>query len=257
VTIITVLFVGLIAHVNQPRSLDNTAVLLVAPHHNPQLLIPDTATMVDPDDDFLSKQPRRDEVYDRYEIDVTDWRVRLSGTRGMFCDHPQEVLDTVPRLQHLAPKCSLKQAVIDRQTGGPFAAFFDYRGGRLGVADYLQKQLEFKPKAGGGPTFQCASCRMRYTAELEGNYAYLTLNKGTETHVIRVPANSTIEVSNVPDPNERPNSHFDLYYEIFENCTNDIDVLPSGTDCAQKQNHICNPGTPPYPFADCTNSQWP
>ncbi len=251
---ITVLFVGLIAHVNQPGSLDNTAVMLIAPSHEAKVLVPVEATPVDPDDDWLFTHPRPNDVYDRYEIKVTGWTIRLSGTRGMFCDHPQDVLDHVPRLQSLTPKCRrLKQEVRDRKPGGPFASFFDYRGGRLYIADYLQMKLKYTPTDGGKVDERCASCRLRYDADLTGDYAYLTFKKGSEVHTIRVPSNTVIEVDNFPKT--KTNGHFDMFFEVFENCSSNVDVEQSTSACDKKR--ICNPGMPPFPFGDCTNSQYP
>lgn len=251
---IFVIFVGLIAHVNQPGSFDNTAVLIRAGGHVPLLLISADSKSVDPDDYWLLGFPRPDDVNDRYFIDLDNWSVTLSGTRGIFCNHPSEFLEHVPRLKTLLPKCGdLKKAVRDRQPNGEFAAFFDFRGGHVETIDYLKKQLDYTPT--GGTTFtRCASCRTRYVADLDGDSAVLTFKRGAETHKVRVPANTIIEVQNFPMVYS--GSHFHEFFKLFENCPDDAATVAKSTEnCDQKR--ICNPTDPPFPFGDCTNSQWP
>lgn len=263
---ITVIFVGLIAQVNQPGSFDNTAVVIDAPNHQcPRILISSDSKPVDPTDEWLLKESppdpdcdpplvRRPDELNTYVISAKNMSVRLSGTRGVFCDHPQDILDHLPRLKDVAPKCTrLKPSVRKRIPQRDVAwGFFDYRGGHLQAVDYLAKKLQYN-KSGAQPF--CAACRVTYVADLNGDSAILTFTDPTGTHVIRVPANSTIEIQNIPTINT--GSHFHEFSRIFENC-NDGDfttVDETNDDC--ESSRICNASERAFPFADCTNSQYP
>jgi hypothetical protein len=250
---IIVVFAGLIAHVNQPLSFDNTAVLIRALDHEAMILIPSDSVAENPADEWLLQFERPDEL-NVYRIPLADRTVRLSGTRGVFCDRPQDILDHVPRLRSLAPTCGgLKEHVRERIPDAEFASFFDYRGGELKTIDYLRNQLK-STAANGDEHYQCASCRVAYAAELRDDHAVLTFKDASGTHKIVVPAGSKIEVQNSPVLNT--GSHFHEFYKIFENCTADdtATVEESARPCVRSR--ICNPVIP-YPFGDCTNSQYP
>jgi hypothetical protein len=258
---ITIIFMGLIAHVNQPWSLNNTAVIPNAPGHRAEMKIPKGA-MLNQDDPWF-KQKLNQETY---VIPLQGIKVRVNKTRGVFSGLTPELIAAMPPLKTLAPLCKLKDEVRKRTTTSNLASFIDYRGGRLSPDTYFSEKLviEDTPWKNG----RCVVCRIRYEADLSGNEGEIVFTQADGTkHVARIATNSVLEVENTPVAGEGMNahdaaaaaegqSHFQEHYSIFKPC-NRPKGLRSEEKCDKKEICPFTAGLAPVPFADCTNSHYP
>lgn len=184
---IAIIFIGLIVQVNQPMSFDNTAVLIGAAEHQPRLVIPWQSVM-NPDDPWLSKQPR---VGSDVEIDLTGATVRVKGTRGVFSDLKDTFTDGSPSLRRISPGCELRDEVKNRQiVPGELAAYVDFRGGEVMPESYLPKKIIFTGKEKNS---HCAVCRARYEADLRGDHAILIYKKKVQIPDCKTPPCETEE----------------------------------------------------------------
>lgn len=279
---IIIIFFGLIVHVNQPDSFDDTAVLPAAPFHVQKMLIP-VGSVLNPQDAWVQRQPQ---VGSNYEISLENLDVRLQGTTGTFCNK-DAIVTAVPKLPTISPRCGgLKRAVRERDNTSKLVAYVDYGAGKLSVESYFPKKLGFGKDPDKDPQ-SCVACRVRYEGTLAGDEALLvfTEENGT-THEIRVSKGAQLEVQNLPE--YMLGKHFHFHYEILNDCDDGTDTF-IGKDCtesaicdvaAQKNAEKAHPleslvqkaagvlklhqllpfmhaHDEPFPLADCTNSQYP
>jgi prepilin-type processing-associated H-X9-DG protein len=244
---LVIIFLGLMVHVNQPFSLDNTVVIPRVEHHVPELRIPENAVL-NPQDPWV-KQFHHDPE-DEYVIPLRGRKFRIAGTRGMFSDKHSTFFAAAPRLGQLAQRCELRDEVRNRQITAELVSYIDYRAGRLTVESYFPRMLEFEsgPLAGK----HCVACKTRYEADLRGDRAQLVFADG---HVVVIAGNSAIEVDNLPEPGETSTGHFSRAYTIFKDGCEGPRAYPSG-QC--KNTPVCRfQVEPPFPDADCTNTNYP
>lgn len=215
---IAIIFVGLIVQVNQPWSLDNTAVLPNAPGHKAELVIPKSALAVDGE---IGQVPHT-EVNGHIVIDLKNVDVRVRGTRGMFNRRTREYKEAVPSLKRVGGCRGLHEAVRRRdqngkrdENGNPeIASFIDIRGGRMVPHTYGEKRLTFD-----GTDFQnrCAACSVMYEAELRDPTALLVFRVGNNDPVdVHLRKGSEILVRNIP--NEPTDGHFHHALGVFREC---------------------------------------
>lgn len=258
--LITIIFFGLIVHVNQPLSLANTAVLPYAPYHAQILHVPARA-LDDPNDSLIKDQQitTYDANADEYLINLNGFAVEVEGTRGIFSDLKQELVDSEPPLQKLAPTCRLRTEVRNRTyVANDLVAYIDYRGGRLTPLNYYWNQLKFPDSS--DQTLKngiCVNCKVQYEADLRGNTATLEFtDPNGKKHDLVIKGNSRLTVTNLLDPKQKPMNHFDYHYKVLTNC--DPVHGYRGNPCGKE---YCPEGTrngdSPFPDADCTNSHFP
>ncbi len=244
---LVIIFFGLMVHVNQPFSFDNTVVIPRVEHHDPVLRIPENAVL-NPQDPWV-RQFLHD-AEDEYVIPLEGRKLRVEGTRGVFSDKHATFFAAAPRLRQLAQKCELRPEVRKRQITAELGSYIDYRGGRLTTESYFFKMLKFEsgPLAGK----HCIACKTRYEVDLRGDQAQLAFADG---HVVVIAGNSAIEVNNVPPDAETSSGHFSRTYAIFKGECEGPRVHSSD---ACKNTPVCRFELPvPFPDADCTNTNYP
>jgi hypothetical protein len=259
--LITIIFFGLIVHVNQPLSLANTAVLPYAPYHTAILHVPASA-LVDPNDSLIKDQQitKYDANEQEYLINLNGFSVQVEGTRGIFSGLKQELVDSEPPLHKLAPTCRLRTEVRNRTyVANDLVAYIDYRGGRLTPLNYYRDQLKFPDSS--DVTLKngiCVNCKVKYEADLRDNTATLGFTDANgKEHDLVIKGNSTLTVTNLLQWRQRMN-HFDYHYKVLTNC-DPVHAEP-GDLCGKDS---CRPGANLldakvlFPDADCTNSHFP
>jgi hypothetical protein len=254
---ITIIFIGMIIHVNQPWSFDNTAVLPYEKDHVAELRIP-VGAVVEPDE-WIKKKLNRSG--DTYVIALPGLDVRVKGTRGVFSRKRDDFMAAVPSLRKIAPKCGkLRPEVVDRkQVAEKLASYIDYRGGRVMPHTFLPLMLFFSGVGNEWKTEHCVVCEVLYKAKLRHDEALLVIKGDGEPKRVHIAGDSTLEVHNLPK--DGGDGHFIHHYNVFKPCEDA--KLPStggkcksGTICAQAM--IDDDGDDaPAPGEDCTNSQWP
>lgn len=261
---IIIIFVGLIVHVNQPWSLDNTAVLPMAPSHAAELAIP-YQSLIEPDEDWVKSLPREDE--DRIVIELENHSVRLKGSRGIFSNLTDAYQDAIISLSKVKGSCGrLREEVRSRQPGADLAAYFDYRGGRMSPHTYLYQKLSF-PNTPLEPE-RCAPCSAVYDADLRGDEARLILRdkKNKTERVLRIRGGAELIVRNVPKEDTAP--HFKHVYSIYEKCEEsgvepfpDTDCTEKGPICRNTDKKLAGRWVPKegsrFPGSDCTQTGEP
>lgn len=251
---LTIIFIGLIMHVNQPGSLDNTAVLPYAPHHEAKMVIPYAAIEgpVDPEWDSITCDT------EECTVELAGYTVTVGGTKGVFSRMSADLVDAMPSITILAPKCGgLRAEVRNRRRGAnEFTAFIDYRGGRRRLVSTFNEKASF-PSKPPWDVERCLACEVAYESDLEGDYATLSFASHEHGGVrqLLIKRGWTLRVEHLyEDGTQDPDkpSHFGYYYRIFEK-TNCEQPLPwvSETPCPDPHCKI------PFPQADCTNSTYP
>jgi prepilin-type processing-associated H-X9-DG protein len=244
---LVITFLGLMVHVNQPFSLDNTVVIPRVSHHVPELRIPENAVL-NSEDPWVKQFLH--EFEDEYIIPLGGQKFRVKGTRGMFSDKHPTVFAAAPRLGQLARACDLRDEVRQRQITAELVSYIDYRGGRLTTESYFARMLKFESGPFAGE--HCVACKIRYEADLNGDRAQLVFADG---HVVVIAGNSAIGVNNVPQPGETSTGHFSHTYAIFKDGCKGPSARGSG-QC--KNTPVCKfEVEPPFPDADCTNTNYP
>jgi hypothetical protein len=256
---LVILFFGLIVHVNQPWSLDNTAVLPDAEHHHPVMSIPKSALAV-PDDPWLKGSCANDPCV----VKLKGFNVRVKGTRGWFSKMSPELIAALPSLKDLAPGCrGLRKEVRDRvPLLDELASFVDYRGGRRSVETYYKQKAAFEDGPQPWKDPRCLTCKLRYEAELDGSEITLTFTEKStgKTHDVRIKGDSTLEVTHIPDKYDP--GHFGFAYNIFEPDERCVGLSPMVYPDKLCDNY-CDTGNTavstasPFPQADCTNTGYP
>ena len=247
---IIIIFFGLITHVNQPMSLDNTAVLPHAKHHVALLLVPRglIAPIITPEDRWLSQWVNGDGTY---AIKLDGLKVRLKGTRGIFADLKETHQKHVPKLSRLVPNCSrLKAAVLNRTPNTQFSSFFDYRAGDVEPYEYFGAMAYFPDSQESSP--RCVACKVKFEALLRDDHAVLVFEEKDGTkHTYQVAGNSILTVQNIPT--QPTKGHYVHHYTVLENCWGP--ALENMGECINTPK--CKLGIVPYPGIDCANSQYP
>ncbi|HUP61519.1 MAG TPA: hypothetical protein VNA69_13985 [Thermoanaerobaculia bacterium] len=258
---ITIIFIGLIAHVNQPWSFDNTAVVVNAHGHTANMSIP-TSAVVNHDDPWLRQWPQ---INNSYVIPLKGLRVRLENTRGVFSDRSQTLIDSVPPLKKLAPTCKLKREIVARAKTDDVVAYIDYRGGRVSPDMFFAEKLVFEGTEWNDG--RCVACRIRYDADLRGDEARLVFTDSDNEHVLRVAGNSTVEVQNAPTVGTgfsiagATSGHFGHHYSILQCDRAPVRPVLNGVcdkpDVCLTPSSTPTPFPTPTPFGDCTGSNYP
>jgi hypothetical protein len=249
-TTLVIIFWGLMVHVNQPRSLDNTVVIPRIPDHVRELRIPENAVL-NPGDQWVTQFFYN--ASDEYRIPLENRKFRVEGTRGMFSDKHPTFFAAAPRLGQLAPHCQLRDEVRKREITEDLISYVDYRGGRLTTESYFSNRLWFSGGPLGGR--HCVACKTRYEADLQSDRARLDFG---ENHVVVIAGNSAIEVRNIPD-STGTGDHFSHSYAIFKD---DCEGYRGVADGPCKSTPVCKYEgpeelPPPFPDADCTNTNYP
>jgi hypothetical protein len=264
---LVIIFFGLVTHVNQPWSLDNTAVLPAVHGHAAELKIPKSAV--------IEPAPWLDafDAGSEYVIPLAGLQVRVRNTRGMFTDKRPEFFASVPRLKQLAPRLKLARIVRRRQESKRLSAFIDYRGGRVTTDSFYAQKLILKP---GDTTGSCVACKVRYEADLRSGEAQLIFRRGLAHDVVRIAGGSTLNVNNILTADSIPSeSHLGSVFSIFEGGSSQDfekgDACDSSPLCDSVEEIalLTNAATqrssaglealppPPFPGPDCTNSHYP
>lgn len=220
---ILIIFVGLIAQVNQPWSFDNTAVIPVAEGHIPTMSIP-LHSVIGPDKWVTDHAADGSTVV----INLMHVKVRVTGTRGIFSDLMYDyVYGSVP-VGTIAPTCKLRKEVRNREYAEDIAAYIDYRGGHMMPESYLRYQLSFENTAWSIP--RCAVCTAAYKAELRGDSATLLITELEEPrpsnheprtpsasaiHTIKIAPGTEVIVRNLPERTVK-GGHFHALLNIYE-----------------------------------------
>ena len=265
---LVIIFFGLVTHVNQPWSLDNTAVLPAAHGHAAEMSIPKSA-VIDPQP-WLSQFERQT----AYVIPLQGMNVRVKNTRGMFSDKRPEFFASVPRLKKLAPGLKLSRAVRRRLGSEQLSAFVNYRGGRLTTESFYAQKLIL---GSGDSSGTCVACKVRYEADLRDGEAQLVFIRGTEQNLVRIAGGSKLDVNNILTADAIPSeSHLGSVFSIFDGGSSR--EFERGDACDQSP--LCDGleeleafeaamaveaplvegqsvGPAPFPGPDCTNSHYP
>jgi len=247
---IFIIFIGLIVHVNQPWSLDNTAVLPYghdATAHTPTIEIPYTS--------ILNPTPEMQNglVNGYYVVNLQGIDVRVEGVRGMFSTMSKELEDALVPLKKVATGCKLRREVRDRTlTDTKLASFIDYRGGQREPDLYLPKKLTF---SNTDINNRCIVCSIKYTGTLRGDTATFAFKRAGDKEPfkrIQVKAGANVIVRNRPNnPNTR---HFMHVFDIYEGCKTVTLPQPPAEPCTLPNCETEHRGTgnAPAPGEDCT-----
>gem|GEM_PF-3398052 len=257
---IFIVFAGLIAQVNQPWSLNNTAVLPYAPHHVAEMRVP-YQSIVDPPSWVNELKKEKD---GNVVIPLEGVVVQVKGTRGVFSGLQKPYVDASIPMKTVASKCQLRDEVKKRSVRKKdLVAFIDYRGGRVYVDSYLKRMLHFnEPGAGEWAKDKCAVCRIHYEAELRGSEATLVITRtdwdtGTiTTQKLRVKGGAHLSVSNKPRAagpylGGPKDEHYPYLYNIYRSCSGKPTPQIGDLCTAVPDTMICNLN-PPDPGDDCT-----
>jgi hypothetical protein len=249
---IYIIFIGLIVQVNQPWSLDNTAVLPYghdATAHTPTIEIPYTS-IVNP-----TAEMKNALVNGYYVVNLKGMDVRVEGIRGMFSTMSKELVDALVPLKKVTTGCRLRREVRDRTlTDTKLASFIDYRGGWREPDLYLPKKLTF-PNT--DIINRCIVCSVKYTGTLRGDTATLAFKRaGDKEPSMRIQVKAGAEVIVRNRPKNPATKHFMHVFDIYEGCKTTQVPQPPADECnlpnCRDTSRGTGPGHATAPGEDCT-----
>lgn len=216
----SVIFRGLISHVQHEFKTDTTAVLIYDQHHTPVLVVSS--------EDLLRWHgdiPEPDQSGGLFSFSLERQHVRILGVRGILTRHVRGFDEHVPRLSSVLDdpdprKNKVKQAVHDKEPREEVYAYFDYEDGTIEPLECYSTAVVFDPPHGDDP--ECLVMNTRYAVEMDSPSVKLELthlDDGTRGW-IEVRRDATIRVSN----RAGEGNHFHMYREI---CTTRLIRIPT------------------------------
>jgi hypothetical protein len=216
--IVTIVFIGLIAHMDLPRS--NTAVMVKADQHDPAMKI------------FRADGG----VEGPYDIDGK--LVRISPGKGSSYPSRAHLRGTTPELDDITEgKCKVRKPIVDRKRDSSVFAYIDYEGGDLGALAYQDKMIYFAHgKRWSAP--RCAACGTQLDLEVDqGKPIVITVcdvddpNNAAKQTKYTINGDDWVVFRNAPNTIVS-GDHFLHFYELFESCNpNDGVMVAQNKDC--------------------------
>jgi hypothetical protein len=216
---VAIIFVGLIVQVNQPWSLDNTAVLPNVDDHTAEMVIQLNDLAVPQEVLQVGGQAANNNTV---VVPLKGVDVRVRGTKGMFNRRTREYRESVPSLKRVGQCRTLQEQVRNREQSEALAGagFVDIRGGRMVPHSFAPARMSFQ-----GTDFQnrCAACSVMYEASIRGETALLEFRITPEQHAGKAPPyevhlkkGAELLVRNAPNKYVPP--HFEHTYKVFQDC---------------------------------------
>lgn len=245
---LTVVFVGLISHVQLPNTTLSTAVL-PDDHSHRALLIFKRADVIGSIDTLLCP------------LVAADCRVPLANTHVMISGMPRvrtdltAVEEVIPSLTTISTCKYLKAAISRRVPADELTAFVDYSGGALVPRSYFKKMGVISDLPGWDVP-RCMGCEVELRANLADDAATVTLVKASDTRQIVFQSGAEITVSNAYRNADAASNAivppFFAYFDIFD----DRCQMPRvEVDGACQRSAVCN--MPELPSPASTQSRFP
>lgn len=281
--LITVIFYGLIAHVDLSPVAMNTAVLPAVPAHQASLCV--AATDIDPSSlpstlPGFMKRPSMGNVDcpNQFEVDLSSAKLDFDGIDETTTLYTKNFERFVAPLSSVSTCRTLKPNVRTRTHGGGAApvdplisAYVDYPGGTLDVESYFAMRGRFPAVAGvpaspwSGP--QCFACKVSLTMATRGPKVGITVTKhrsatgGVQEVPFRFEVRAQSRLTVVNAPHTATSGHFKHHYDIFSgSCAMQLlEPLAEQCDlptCAESRPAVTN-GTNPDADVECSQSRYP
>jgi hypothetical protein len=224
--LITIIFYGIITHVDLHPAAMNTAVLPAVMYHKAYLCVSaseisgtaPTGTFIAPPSSTNPGCPNQ------YEIDLTYATVKFKNIDENRVLYTEEYRRYVPSLTSISKCRKLKSNVRSRTHAvgmGPdtkIAAYVDYPGGILDVESYFAGRGKLDPadpdNIQNGP--QCFACKVKLTMATNAKTVRIILTRvGTQGEIpFDVLSMATLTVRNAPT--QATQDHFKYHYDIFD-----------------------------------------
>lgn len=245
---LTIIFVGLIAHVQLPGTTLSTAVLPEDHEHRAVLTFQRADVSGIPLPEWCSPfQPV-------CRIPLANTHVKISGLPRVKTDLTG-VEEVIPSLTTVATCKYLASAVVRREPTPVLTAFVDYSGGSLAPRSYFKKMGAISDLPGWDVP-RCLGCEIEYKATLLDDKATVTLIRGKDERQIVFQSGAELIVSNNYRNADTATSSllppFLSYFEIFED-TCQIPTIDADGEC--QRGAVCN--IPELPGPSSTQSRFP
>jgi hypothetical protein len=246
---ITIIFIGLIAHVF-PIQGDHAALLMKHDHHK-QVLVGKIGELQDvgPNETGVLKNARTFPVAtlpSDFEIDAGHRVIDIERAwlrpvgEGPIARAAADVAsfkDSLPSLEFLSDKQKIKQIIKDNKDSvDAIAARFYTRHGRFHVEDHYLEQATFQGKKDieNVCVAQCVAVDISAT-DVNGFVVLLSKNDKTGAkRAIKVKTGATIYVVNLPDECGL-SGHFDTYADLLESDPGTLSVDHTTNTCPHTQ----------------------
>jgi hypothetical protein len=231
---ITIIFFGIITHVDLHPAAMNTAVLPAVMHHKPYLCVSQSDIVGNPPPGNFVNAPSvtNPGCPNQYEIDLTFAKVAFKNIDETTTSYTKEYKRYVPSLSLISKCRKLKSNVRSRTHAvglGPdpkIAAYVDYPGGLLDVESYFAGRGKLDPKTNtiqDGP--QCFACKVKLTMKTSAATVRVVLTKNGVQGEIPFDVLSTAILTVRNAPTQATQDHFKFHYDIFDS---------TDTDCATR-----------------------
>jgi len=245
---LTIIFVGLIAHVQLPNTTLSTAVLPDDHEHRAVL----TFQRADATGILLPEWCAQFQPVCR--VPLTNTHVKISGLPRVKADL-SAVEELIPPLTAVATCKYIKSAVVRREPTPDLTAFVDYSGGSLAPRTYFKK-MGMIIDLPGWDVPRCLACEIEYKVTLLDDAATVTLIHDNVERQLVFRSGSELTVSNnYRDANTAATSVLPpmlSYFELFE----DTCQIPSvAADGRCQRSAVCD--IPELPGPSSTQTRFP
>jgi hypothetical protein len=275
--LITIVFYGLISHVDVSPVAMNAAVLPVVANHQPYLCVSATdmiaASLPSSLPSYIAQpDPANPGCPNQYEVDLRAAKVEFDGIDEKTTFYTKEFTRYVSSLSALSNCRTLKANVRSRTHGGgsspvdsQIGAFVDYPGGTLAVDSYfaMRGKVAGSTSPYAGP--QCFACKVALTMATSGIKVGVTVSKHRSTTggvfmPIRFEVRSQARLLVTNAPMTSTTNHFAHHYRIFTSCAG-LNLKPTSEACdlppCPESGQPVTTGTQPDADVECSQTRYP
>jgi hypothetical protein len=241
--LITIIFYGLMAHVDLSPTRMNTAVLPVVASHRPYLCVSgldmDAVSLPVPLPSFIKVPDRNNPgCPSQYEIDLRAAKVEFDEIDETQTTYTKDYIRYVSSLSALSTCRSLKPNVANRTHGGgaspvdpTIGAYVDYPGGALGVDSYFAMRGVVKTSTSPWAGPQCFACKVSLTMATKGAKVGVIISRHGMMIPVRFEVRSKSKLLVTNAPSSAGTGHFHHHYRIFQNSCTGLNLEPTPDAC--------------------------
>lgn len=231
---LTILFVGLIAHVMTDSGAQR-AVLVSAPLHEARLVIEAG--------DVLEVTGFTTDAAGRYRLDGE--RLTIEGLPAGDATFEASYLRHVPSLTKISDGMTLVPEIQNASPHEAVSAYLDLGRGTFSVPEFSSVQLRF-----GKSRPYCLARVVAFRAPVTGGVVFRTASGKS----LRIRGDAVVRISNDP-PASTNGTHFHMYARLFSDAVTIPEPVVTGRSCTGHGRRRVTPQT--SITVDCSNGNYP
>jgi hypothetical protein len=243
-TIVTIYFVGLIAHLSYTPSMEPTrqvAALVKQTDHHPELIVPTGAVLKSRNTFTLSSSANGLDHYD-----ISGATIQILGVAGGEMQPPGPKFRDVVNLVKATTKPNLKTTVTD-ENKTEISTYVELQGGQLDVAGYYSKKGKHDTAVA---TVRCIPSLIQFKTAAAGGVIEFVGDNGKH---LRVVAGTPIYIGNL---SSTATSHFDAFANLMIGGSGAGTWTTDAADCTETIFDPADVGAKGVGL-ECTNTTFP